>query len=90
LGNRTDLSLVDISKICNPVLRGMDNYFGKFYPSELRHLWRHFNQTLVRWALKKYKSLKGKVMAGDFLMKIANENPKLFIHWEKRNFKVFV
>ena len=58
--NRSDLSVDDISRIFNPVLRGCLEYYGKFCPSEMDPVLRHFNKTLVAWATHKYKKLKGK------------------------------
>ena len=45
--NRTDLRLRDISRLHNPVLRGWIGYYGRFSPSSLYPVFRHFNQTLV-------------------------------------------
>ena len=40
--------------------------------------------TLVAWAMRKYKKLKGhKTRAGQFLEKISEENSKLFAHWKR-------
>jgi RNA-directed DNA polymerase len=52
--NRTELSLQDISRLHNPVLRGWVAYYGRFYPSALSPMFRHLNQTLVAWAVKKF------------------------------------
>jgi hypothetical protein len=34
------------------------NYYGRFYKSMLYPALRHFNDTLVRWAMRKYKRLR--------------------------------
>jgi RNA-directed DNA polymerase len=82
--NRTDLSLRDISRMYDPILRGWVAYYGKFYPSALYPLFRHFNKTLVAWAMKKYRRLKGhKIRASLFLEKIAKERAHLFVHWHR-------
>ena len=82
--NRTELSLRDISRLHNPVLRGWAAYYGKFYPSALAPMFRHFNKTLVAWAMRKYKPLKGqKRRAGLFLKGIAEKQPYLFVHWKR-------
>ena len=52
--NRTDLSLADISKFLNPILRGWLTYYGCFYRSALYPVFKHFNKTLVAWAMRKY------------------------------------
>ena len=82
--NRTDLSLRDISRLHNPVLRGWIAYYGRFSPSSLYPVYRHFNQTLVAWAMRKYKRLKGhKTRASLFVEQIAERQPYLFVHWQK-------
>lgn len=81
--NSTELELKDISRMYNRVLRGWYNYYGKYYVSALDPLWRHFNRTLVAWALRKFKKLKATKRAIKLLEKIAHENPRLFVHWEK-------
>ncbi|MGH8257456.1 MAG: group II intron maturase-specific domain-containing protein [Steroidobacteraceae bacterium] len=45
--NRTELSLRDISRLHNPVLRRWVAYYGRFYPSAMYPVFRHFNKTLV-------------------------------------------
>ena len=81
--NRTELSLQDISRLYNPVLRGWIAYYGRFYPSAMYPVFRHFNRTLVAWAMRKYKRLKGhKVRASLFLEKVAETQPNLFVHWQ--------
>ncbi len=81
--NSTELSLEDISRMYNSVLRGWFNYYGKYYPSALAPLWRHFNRTLVAWAMRKYKKLKGKSRTIEMFERIVKQNPKLFVHWQK-------
>ena len=82
--NRTDLSLRDISRLHNPILRGWVAYYGKFYPSALYPIFRHFNQTLVAWAMRKYRRLKGhKTRACIFLENTAKKQPRLFVHWQR-------
>lgn len=81
--NRTELSLKEISQYYNPVLRGWLTYYGKFSRSAMYPVFRHFNKTLVAWAMKKYKKLKGhKIRAGRFIEQIARREPHLFVHWQ--------
>jgi RNA-directed DNA polymerase len=88
--NKTELSIEDISKICNPVLRGWITYYGKYYPSALYPLYRHFNKSLVAWAMRKYKRFKGhKTRASEFLEHTAKKRPHLFIHWKKGSIGAF-
>jgi len=84
LRNRTQLSLNDIARIFNPILQGWMNYYGKYTRSELYKVWRHFNSSLVSWAMRKYKSLKNsRAKAMRLLKRIANNEPSLFVHWRK-------
>jgi RNA-directed DNA polymerase len=80
---RTDLSLDDIAKEYNPILRGWLNYYGKYNRSSMYSVLRHFNKTLVTWAMRKFKKLKGRrIRAGNFLIEIAKRQPLLFEHWK--------
>jgi RNA-directed DNA polymerase len=82
--NRTELSLADISRLHNPVLRGWLEYYGRFSPSAMYPVLRHFNMTLVAWAMRKYRRLKGhKTRASLFLESIAERQPGLFVHWQR-------
>ena len=82
--NRTELSLDDIARLHNPVLRGWIAYYGRFYPSALSPVFKHFDNTLVAWAMRKYKRLKGhKTQACRFIESIAKRQPDLFVHWRK-------
>jgi RNA-directed DNA polymerase len=82
--NRTELSLRDISRLHNPVLRGWIAYYGRFYPSALYPVFRHINKTLVAWAMRKYRRLKGhKTRASLFLQEVAVKQPYLFVHWQR-------
>jgi RNA-directed DNA polymerase len=84
--NRTDLSLQEIASQANPILRGWSSYYGCYYKSGLDPVWRHVNLTLRAWALKKYKRLGGyKRKGGNFLERIREDSPDLFVHWRETN-----
>lgn len=77
------LTLEDIAREVNPVLRGWINYYGRFYKSQLYPVLRHMNQALVKWARRKYKKLENhKTRAKNWLGNIAKREPKLFVHWQ--------
>lgn len=81
--NRTDLNLKDIANMYNPILRGWINYYGRYTRSSLYSVFRHFNKTLIAWAMRKYKKLKGrKTRAGILLEKLSEKEPHLFAHWK--------
>ncbi len=85
LRNRTDLDLPAIATLYNPVLRGWVLYYGRFSRSALAPVLRHFDRTLVAWAMRKYKRLKGhKTRACCFIEHIRKRNPGLFAHWTAR------
>lgn len=80
--NRTNLSLNDIAKWFNPVLQGWINYYGKYTKTAMQPIARHFNCTLVAWAMKKYRHLQNhKIKAGRLMESVARTNPHLFAHW---------
>jgi RNA-directed DNA polymerase len=82
--NRSDLTLEDISRMYNPVLRGWMAYYGRFYPSAMYPAFRHFNKTLIDWARRKYRRLqRHKTRASLFVEDISERQPQLFAHWER-------
>ena len=58
VARRSDKSLTDLALMFNLQLQGWINYYGRFYKSMLYPVFRHFNDTLVRWAMRKYKRLR--------------------------------
>lgn len=84
LRNRTELSLREIATRYNPILRGWLNYYGCYGRSGMYSVLRHFNKSLVSWAVKKYKRFRGgKTKASKALEALASKEPKMFVHWEK-------
>lgn len=82
--NRSDLSLEDISRLYNPVLRGWLGYYGRYCASAMHPVLRHFNTTLVAWARRKYRRLqRHKTRAGRFIEGLSTKQPCLFVHWER-------
>ncbi|HUJ83526.1 MAG TPA: group II intron reverse transcriptase/maturase, partial [Candidatus Acidoferrales bacterium] len=82
VARRSDKSLTDLALMFNRQLQGWINYFGRFYKSMLYPVFRHFNDTLVRWAMRKYKRLRRhKTRARQFILAVARRQPYLFAHW---------
>lgn len=80
---RSDKAIDDLARMWNPVLRGWIQYFGRFYKSALSPVLRHFNALLVRWALRKYKRLRGhRRRAEHWLGGLARREPRMFAHWQ--------
>ena len=81
--NRTDLSLEEIAKFYNPIIRGWIEYYGRYGKASLNPVLRHINLSLMGWAMRKYKKkISGKTKASIFMRNIASNQPKLFAHWE--------
>ena len=59
VARRSDKTLTDLALMFNTTLQGWINYYGRFYKSMLYPVFRHLNETLVRWAMRKYKRLRG-------------------------------
>jgi Group II intron, maturase-specific domain len=52
-------SLTDIARELNAIVRGWINYYGRFHPTRLVHSLQGIDAYLVRWAMQKYKRLRG-------------------------------
>jgi RNA-directed DNA polymerase len=85
----TSKPLGEIAKQCNPTIRGWWNYYGAFYRSALHGLYRYLDRKLVRWARRKYKTLRRHKRRGEeWLQKIKEAQPRLFEHWQARGAQV--
>jgi len=84
LKNRTMVELGDLAKLYNPAIQGWINYYGKFHGSKLYSgVIDYLNTTLMRWAMKKYKTLQKRPnKASAWLKQMRKENPTLFAHWQ--------
>ena len=82
VARRSDKSLTDLALMFNTTLQGWINYYGRFYKSMLYPVFRHLNETLVRWAMRKYKRLRRhRTRARRFIADVARRQPGLFAHW---------
>jgi RNA-directed DNA polymerase len=83
LRRRTRSDLSDLAKDINPQVRGWINYYGAFYRSELFSLAWRIDQHLVRWAMHKFKRLRGRLLkATAWLDAVRQRQPELFAHWQ--------
>jgi RNA-directed DNA polymerase len=79
---RPDKTLTDLALMFNVVIQGWINYYGRFYKSMLNPVFRHLNEILVRWAMKKYKRLRRRPgRARRLIADVARRQPGLFAHW---------
>ena len=82
LRRQTQLSLQDIARQLNPLLRGWIGYYGRYAPSALYPLLRYVNQTLVAWARRKFKRFhRHTIPASQLLQRLAVQCRHLFFHW---------
>jgi RNA-directed DNA polymerase len=78
------VSLEELARIMNPIIRGWANNFMHFNPSEAkRTALDYVNLVIVKWAMRKYKNLaRHKCRAYKWLYEMFKTNPKLFHHWQ--------
>lgn len=80
---RSDKTLIDLARMFNPIIRGWVQYYGQYYRSMLHPVFRPLDRSLVRWASRKYKKLRGhQRRAAHWLRRISMRDPKLWAHWE--------
>lgn len=78
-----DRELPDLAAMFNPILRGWLQYYGRFHGSAMSVIWKHMNDYLVRWMMRKYKNLaRHKTRARHALGRLARQFPNIFVHWE--------
>jgi RNA-directed DNA polymerase len=82
LNRRSGMDLSGLAWAINAQVRGWINYYGAFYRSELYFIARRIDEHLVRWAMQKFRRLRGKPqLAWDRLREEQQRNPRLFAHW---------
>jgi RNA-directed DNA polymerase len=79
---RTDSSVEVLAERFNPIIRGWQTYYGKFYPSALEYYHKYLNTRLSKWVGRKYIKLRGRITkCRMWLARVAKQRPKLFAHW---------
>jgi group II intron reverse transcriptase/maturase len=82
LNRRSGTDLSGLAEDINPKVRGWINYYGAFYRSALYSLAGHIESHLMRWAMQKFKRLRGKPKrAWAWLNAARQRKPRLFVHW---------
>ena len=75
--------MAEIARKINPILRGWNEYYGRYTPSALASIFLYVNQTLHAWMMRKFKRFKGhKARTWLFLEKLNRERAELFVHWQ--------
>jgi group II intron reverse transcriptase/maturase len=79
---RSGSTLAHLAQEINSTVRGWINYYGRFYRTELIQTLKLINHYLMRWAMRKYKRLRGHPRrAVRFLTAVAERDRGLFAHW---------
>ncbi len=82
LNRRSGSELSGLAEEINPQVRGWIGYYGAFYRSRLSLVAWRIDQHLVRWAMQKYKRLRGRTLrAWAWLEAVRQHQPTLFAHW---------
>ena len=82
LNRRSGADLSDLAEEINPQVRGWINYYGAFYRSRLHRIAERIDEHLVRWAMQKFKRLRGRPLrAWAWLKAVRQRQPRLFAHW---------
>src|SRR3954469_7902177 len=82
LNRRSGSDLSGLAQEINPQVRGWINYYGAFYRSMLYSLAARIDEHLVRWAMQKFKRLRGRpTRAWRWLDTVQRRQPTLFAHW---------
>ena len=76
-------SLEDLARLVNPVIRGWNNYYGRYYRSKWIGILRHMERALVNWVCRKYRRFRRRERAAVYwLGRIALREPNMFAHWK--------
>jgi len=79
----SDKSIEGLARMFGPAIRGWINYYCKFYRSAFHPIANHLNWFIVRWAMRKFKRLRGhRRRAWLWLGQIAQRQKFLFPHWQ--------
>lgn len=78
----THLSVDQLAKELNPIVRGFYNYFSHFYPSKLYRLNDWLDASIVRWWRRKTGCTWKRAVY--FLRRLVRQNAKMFVHWTFR------
>lgn len=87
---KSQYSLEELARWINPIVQGWINYYEQYCRSALDPVFRHLNKTLVRWARRKFKTLKRyKSITISLFDKLLVKCPGLFAHWRFGSARTF-
>jgi len=82
LFKHSELSLEQLAKLLAAPVRGWMAYYCRFRGSEFQPIADYIDSSIVRWAMRKYKRLRGHPQrAFAWLDRIKRRSPALFPHW---------
>lgn len=82
LTRRTTMTLESLARSINPIIQGWLQYYGKFYPTQMRKLADYLQLRLAQWTRRKYKRFAGhKRKSNQWINQVAGKCPMLFAHW---------
>ncbi|WP_256469769.1 MULTISPECIES: group II intron maturase-specific domain-containing protein [unclassified Bradyrhizobium] len=82
LRKRTHVSMADIARQLNPLLRG-DCVLRSIQAGASGSILRYVNQTIEAWMVRKFKRFMGrKAKTGRVLERLSRERPGLFAQWK--------
>ena len=73
--------LEGLSKVLSSKIRGWNNYYGEYRPSEMQRVFRQLNIRIAKWARRKYK-LKTYAQSYNWLKRMVRYHPNTFVHWQ--------
>ena len=79
---RVNKSLQDIANMLNSKIQGWINYYSHYYKAGIVKVLEYINTILVKWAKRKYKTLRSKKKATKWLAEVAQRDTELFVHWK--------
>jgi RNA-directed DNA polymerase len=78
---RVNLTLHDLARWLNPIVRGWMQYYGRFHRSALLPLLRRVSTYLMRWTWRKYRRLRTHARFQRWWRGLLARAPELFAHW---------
>ncbi|QJQ98531.1 maturase [Halomonas sp. PGE1] len=87
---KSHYSLEELARWLNPIVQGWIGYYGYYRRSALDPVFRHLNKALVRWARRKFKTLKRhKRRTVELFDRLSVRCPRLFAHWRFGSARAF-
>jgi RNA-directed DNA polymerase len=80
--SQTPVTLAELAEQYNSVIRGWWEYYGAFYQTAMRELFRYVDRKLEQWARRKYTTLsRHKRRSVEWLARMKEDCPGIFVHW---------